>query len=190
MAGTLTNLESLTGYHFREVLSGQQETPGAKRDRARIVPVTVQSRAFKDGGWIPDRYSATGANVSPPLSWGAAPEGTRQWFIMCEDPDAPGREPFVHWVVTVPPEVEGLPEGASLAGLPEGARQGRNSLGTVGYFGPRPPRGHGPHHYHFEVFAVDTEVALNAKSTREGIIHSLEGHTLAYGQLVGIFEQR
>ena len=82
---------------------------------------------------------------------------------MMEDPDAPKPKPVVHWLLfNVPADIthlrEGVP-GAPALEDPKGAMQGTNTRGTTGYFGPRPP-GNDPHHYHFQLFALDTALAL------------------------------
>ncbi|HVT29153.1 MAG TPA: YbhB/YbcL family Raf kinase inhibitor-like protein, partial [Lacipirellulaceae bacterium] len=116
----------------------------------------LTSSAFKRGAPIPRKYTGEGDDASPPLAWSAAPPNTKEFALICDDPDAPSAEPWVHWVIYgIPADVSGLPEGvktneAKLA-KPVVARQGKNSFtsgATVGYRGPMPPPGHGVHHYH------------------------------------------
>ncbi|MFL5512756.1 MAG: YbhB/YbcL family Raf kinase inhibitor-like protein, partial [Gemmatimonadales bacterium] len=38
---------------------------------------------------IPLKYTRDGQNVSPPLEWHDAPEQTRSYALVVEDPDAP-----------------------------------------------------------------------------------------------------
>jgi phosphatidylethanolamine-binding protein (PEBP) family uncharacterized protein len=47
------------------------------------------SSVFTDGGWIPRRYTAEGENLSPPLHWQGAPDGTQVYSLILDDPDAP-----------------------------------------------------------------------------------------------------
>src|SRR5262249_28742525 len=105
------------------------------------------------------RYARGGSNLSPALSWSALPENTASLALICEDPDAPGPEPFTHWVLfNVPPDLGGLPEGVAQGPNPgriPGAGQGLNDFGNVGYDGPAPPRGDGIHRYQFQIFALD-----------------------------------
>src|SRR5690606_33352113 len=109
--------------------------------------------AFDDGGEIPIRHTADGENASIPLSWLGAPPGTAELALVMDDPDAPGRHPWVHWIVYhIPPRLDELPAGVQRAqSLPgrAGVMQGRNSWGrnNVGYRGPAPPEGDGPHRY-------------------------------------------
>ncbi|RYG47414.1 YbhB/YbcL family Raf kinase inhibitor-like protein, partial [bacterium] len=116
-------------------------------------------------------------------SWSGLPEGTKQLALVVIDPDAPGAEPFVHWVAYgISPESTGLKEGESAPA------EGVNSAGTEGYAGPKPPPGHGPHHYFFWLFALDTALDLPAGLSREELIREIDGHVLEQERYVGVFE--
>ena len=148
--------------------------------------LTVSSPRIAPGGTIPAVYSSYGASVSPPLRWGKGPYGTRGFALIVEDPDAPLPQPFVHWMAyAIPAGVQGFAQGA----VPAGVRQGKLPfIGKVGYFGPRPPAG-APHHYHFQVFALDADLALPAGADRAGLVAAMTGHVLASGELVGTFQK-
>jgi Raf kinase inhibitor-like YbhB/YbcL family protein len=161
----------------------------AARDEARLE---VTSIAFAAGEAIPLKYSAYGEGLSPPLAWMAGPKDTQSYVLILEDPDAPMARPFVHWIAfNIPPEATSLPAGLppteSLA-TPEGMKQGRNSLGKPGYFGPRPPIGD-PHHYHFEIFALDRMLDTKSGEALEALVSAMENHVLAKGELVGTYAQ-
>src|SRR5512139_1547229 len=119
------------------------------------MKIQVTSTAFRHGERIPVKYTGEGADVSPPLAWSNLPPETKEFVLICDDPDAPSDEPWVHWVLyKIPGDVRGLTEGiprrAQLA-TPSGALQGRNSwpeAEAIGYRGPMPPRRHGVHHYY------------------------------------------
>src|ERR1043165_500797 len=49
----------------------------------------LTSTAFGEGQPIPDKYTCTGKNISPPLQWGGAPSATRSLALIVDDPDAP-----------------------------------------------------------------------------------------------------
>jgi Raf kinase inhibitor-like YbhB/YbcL family protein len=141
----------------------------------------VSSPAFGHGGPIAGRYSAYGANEVPPLAWSALPAGAKSLALIVEDPDAPSREPFVHWVAwNLAPATGTVP-----AALPD-ALQGRNGLARQGWYGPHPPDAK-PHHYHFELFALDRKLDLPADTGRDQLVAAMSGHVLAKGQIVGIF---
>jgi Raf kinase inhibitor-like YbhB/YbcL family protein len=179
-----------------------QTRTGAKSDLAinllRIAakaPLVVSSTAFRQGEVIPVLYSSYDQNASPPLGWTEGPHGTQSYAILTEDPDASTTPlPVVHWVVwNIPASVTALREGLeSLDRLkdPMGLRQGPNTAsGNVGYKGPRPPEGDPPHHYHFEVFALDKMLDLHAGANREDLVQAMSGHVLAKGELIGLFKR-
>lgn len=156
--------------------------------------LAVSSPSFEHEAPIPDRHSAYHAGRSPALEWTAGPEGTVSYALMLEDPDAPGGAPYVHWVLynvpaTVTRLAEGLPDDAALD-EPSGALQGANTRGTLGYFGPRPPKSHGAHRYCFEVFALDTALDLAPGAEANELKGAMRGHVLAHGVLTGRYAAR
>ncbi|WP_116809165.1 YbhB/YbcL family Raf kinase inhibitor-like protein [Steroidobacter cummioxidans] len=145
--------------------------------------IAVSSSAIPAGGAIDVRYSDYGQGISPPLQWASLPSGTRSVVLVMEDPDA-GSPPFVHWMmINLPPSPSALPE---LHG--QSVREGSNSTGKRGYFGPRPPVGDPPHHYHFQLFALDDKLDLPAGFSRDALLQAMHGHVLAQGELVGLFQ--
>jgi len=136
-------------------ISGEQPLLAIELSRRRkTVSIEVSSPAFEPGGTIPKKHTGEGQDASPPLKWSSLPQGTKQLAIVCDDPDAPIQKPFVHWVVyKIPVNQKGLPEGGT-----EGALEGINDFDGTGYDGCMSPRGHGVHHYHFKVYALDIEL--------------------------------
>jgi Raf kinase inhibitor-like YbhB/YbcL family protein len=112
------------------------------------------STAFADGAQIPRRYTCDGENISPPLQWSDPPAGVRSFVLLCDDPDAPAGT-WHHWAVyDLAPGTTTLAEHVT----PDTTmKQAVNDFRTTGYGGPCPPRGHGPHHYHFRLLALSTE---------------------------------
>jgi Raf kinase inhibitor-like YbhB/YbcL family protein len=163
----------------------------------RIQPRTgggieLSSEAFPDEGAIDLRHSAYGDNLSPPLSWTPV-EGAGAYAIVLEDPDAPMEKPFVHWMIwNIPGQVtslaEGVPNNAHLV-TPQDAVQGKNDNDSFGYFGPRPPQGHGVHHYHFQIFALDGPLGLHSDADLRALTNAMQGRVIADGELVGTYEQ-
>lgn len=155
--------------------------------------LTVSSEAFEANQPIPKRYTGDGEDVSPPLRWSGVPDGAASLALICDDPDAPMDEPFVHWVLySLPANVDGLPEGVATEQTlddPSGARQGKNNFDKVGYGGPAPPPGHGTHHYHFKLYALDTQPDLPPGATKQELLKAIEGHVLAAGELIGTYER-
>ena len=146
--------------------------------------IKISSAAFEDGGKIPVRYTCDGNNVSPPLRWSGVPNGTKSLALICDDPDAP-MGTWVHWVLfNIPVEVTELPESVPCRPtLLNGAVHGINDFGNYGYGGPCPPKG--THRYYFKIYALDTRVNLKAGATKAQLLHAIEGHILAKGELVG-----
>jgi Raf kinase inhibitor-like YbhB/YbcL family protein len=148
--------------------------------------IKVESSAFPEGGPIPRKYTGEGRDVSPPLSWDGLPTQTVSVAILCDDPDAPRATPWVHWVLAdLPADLHHLDEGESDVGV-----KGRNDFGHNGYGGPMPPPGHGVHHYHFHVYALDRKTGLSPGATKDALLSRIEGHVLAQGDLVGTYERK
>ncbi len=149
------------------------------------MAIQLSSPAFDPDGPIPQKYTGEGENVSPPLTWGDLPEGTKELALICDDPDAPTSEPFVHWVLyKIPADRTELPEDST-----EGALEGQNDFGETGYGGPMPPEGHGTHHYHFKLYALDGELEVTAGLTKGELLEAMEGHILDQGKLIGTYER-
>jgi len=147
--------------------------------------INITSTAFKNGQPIPKKYSGEGQSVSPPLAWEGFPKETKEFALICDDPDAPMAEPFVHWVLyKIPANRNLLPEGSAA-----GAIEGKNSAGKMGYAGPMPPPGHGIHHYHFKLYALDQPLNLKAGATKADLLKAMSGHTLAEGEIVGTYQR-
>ncbi len=163
----------------------------------------LTSTAFDNGNEIPGKYTGAGQDISPPLSWSGTPAGTRSFALICDDPDAPSRAkprpqgPWVHWVIyNIPADAAGLPAAIKRRAeldQPAGARQGKNDFGSdnVGYRGPLPPPGSGPHRYYFKLYALDQKLELASKDAdKKALLAAMQGHILAEGQLMGTFERQ
>jgi Raf kinase inhibitor-like YbhB/YbcL family protein len=151
--------------------------------------LAITSTAFAADNPIPVGYSCKSPKVeSPPLAWKGVPADAKTLVLIVKDPDAP-RGTFIHWVVyNLPASLSGLDAGVPLSGrLANGALQGANSLGRVGYLGPCPPPGSAPHHYHFELRALDTTLDLKPGATAGEVESAAKGHVKASGELVGTF---
>jgi Raf kinase inhibitor-like YbhB/YbcL family protein len=146
-----------------------------------VTELLLTSSAFADGGTIPRRHTCDGEDRSPPLAWTAPPTGSRSLALILDDPDAPGGR-FIHWLAW------GIPAGMS--GLAEGeaaALEGRNDFGSVGYRGPCPPRGHGPHRYRFRLHALGAELRLAPGAGVRELERELSADLLAVAELVGTY---
>jgi hypothetical protein len=150
-----------------------------------LEKISISSSAFEDGAAIPSRYTCDGEDVSPALSWGEMPSGTKSIALISDDPDAPVGT-FTHWVIyNIPPDKNGLPEGVDKKEqLSDGSLQGVNDFNKIGYNGPCPPPGK-PHRYYFKVYALDTKLDLTSGASKGQVESAMEGHILAIGEIIG-----
>lgn len=149
----------------------------------------IRSPAFFIGSTIPFKYTCDGDNISPPLRWEAPPPGTNSFALIVSDIDAPNQT-FAQWVVyNIPPESRELPECITKdTDLPQGALQGKNSFGQVGFGGPCPPKG-STHRYNFKIFALDQMLDLAAGADSEEVIKAMSGHILEKAEVMGRYER-
>jgi Raf kinase inhibitor-like YbhB/YbcL family protein len=155
--------------------------------------LTVSSPSFKAGSAMDQKYSEYADGVSPALTWKAVPNA-KSYAIIMEDPDATPSTPFVHWLAwNIPAEVTSLPEGLQEQPRltdPEGVLQGRNTRGSTGYFGPKPPVGDKPHHYHFQVYALDKMLEVPFGADRDQLLQAMQGHVIGKGEIMGTYAQK
>ena len=188
-------------------IGADDESPSDRPAAAQQLPTSgfeVTSPVFQEGKYprvrIPKKHSCYGANVSPPLEWAEAPEGTRSFALVAEDVDH-HTGVWVLWVLyDIPPDVTGLPEGVSTSTevLPDGTTQGSNDNKSIGYTGPCPPEnitsyayypkgavGDPPHRFFFRLYALDTELGLAPGATKAELQTAMEGHILARAETLG-----
>lgn len=151
------------------------------------MSLVLETKAFPKGGEIPNKYTCSGEDVSPALSWSGAPAGTKAFALIVEDPDAPSGT-FTHWVVyDLPADARQLPENVSKTDdLSGGGRQGRNDFRRTGYGGPCPPPGR-PHRYFFRLYALNSALNLPAGASKREVESAMRGHVLAQTELMGKF---
>jgi hypothetical protein len=143
---------------------------------------------FQDGGAIPERYARDADNVSPPLRWSGAPAKAKSLVLIMEDPDAPSGV-FRHWLIHgIRPEQSRLREGSGSES--ETLRQAVNDFGRPCYDGPRPPAGHGVHHYHFKLAALDvSQLDVSANANANEVWDAALPHIIDQAELVGTFQR-
>lgn len=151
-----------------------------------LSDMKLTSTAFEPHGKIPARHAGEGENFSPPLSWSGAPAETRSFAVICHDPDAPLVKPgsygFTHWVLYgIPATTTELSEGTDVG------TAGGNDAGKDGYTGPKPPAGHGIHHYYFWVLALDAELDLKPGLDLTTFLEKAEPRVVAMNRLVGTY---
>lgn len=160
--------------------------------------IDLSSHDFAHGGDIPRRHAgrrAGGENLSPALSWTGVPADVEQLLLVVEDVDSPTRAPFVHCVALLAPTVDGIPAGALDAGAAVGGVRVLRSGAGRGYLGPEPIKGHGPHRYVFQLFALGAPVAtapgdaLLETAKPGAVLAAVTGPVLARGRLDGSYER-
>jgi Raf kinase inhibitor-like YbhB/YbcL family protein len=149
----------------------------------------LTSSALKAKEKIPKEYTCDGSDISIPLSWNDVPERTKGFALIADDPDAP-RGTWVHWVLyDIPAEVRELSAGIGHEeSLQNGAKQGKNDFGKVGYGGPCPPGGPA-HRYHFKLYALNEMTGLRPRATKQQLLDAMKGHVLGEAQLTGTYKR-
>jgi Raf kinase inhibitor-like YbhB/YbcL family protein len=154
------------------------------------MALTLRSSAFDHGGAIPSKYTCDGADRSPPLEWGAVPDGTQSLVLIVDDPDAPDpaapQLTYVHWVLyNLPPALNGLPEAFEPATLATVIGEGINDWRRTAYGGPCPPIGR--HRYFHKLYALDTELRGLLRPTKADVERAMHGHILEQATLIGTY---
>jgi Raf kinase inhibitor-like YbhB/YbcL family protein len=149
----------------------------------------LSSSAFASGGAIAKQYTCEGKDYSPALTWTDVPPSAKTLALIVDDPDAP-MGTFVHWVVyNLPASIHQLDQNVAKAPtIAGGGQQGRNGFGRDGYRGPCPQPG-ATHHYHFRLYALDTNLKLEPGATATAVEAAIKGHVLASAELVGTYRR-
>ena len=139
---------------------------------------------------FPKKYTGEGENISPPIEIEGA-KGASMALIV-DDPDAPGGT-WVHWVLWNAPLMTNIPEGILKDGKlakPFKAFQGKNSGNGIGYDGPYPPKGHGPHRYFFKVYVLDRDLELASGATKKDLEKAMTGRISQMGEAMATYERK
>lgn len=154
------------------------------------MALLIASDAFEDGGIVPPKYSCFGANVQPGFTFSDPPDGTACYALLLHDIDVAldGRtEDGLHWTVwNIPVGAAGMPEGT----VPPGAVVGKNVEDRNEYLGPGAPPGVRYHHYVFELFALDSPLALPETAGRRELLDAMENKILGKAAYVGRFKRK
>ena len=175
-----------------------QGGPGGQNRRGPIQVMSLSTTAWSDGGIIPSKYTQAGAQVSPPLAWSNVPDGVQSFVLIARDTDTAignGIDDVLHWMLwNIPGSTrslaEAIPQGNQ---LPDGTRQ--ISASGPYYRGPGAPASGSPHHYVFELYALDSTIDVPAAgqsppSTRAAVEQAMAGKIRAKGALVGLFKRQ
>lgn len=152
----------------------------------------LTSNDFNHKEQMPSDFTCEGNDKSPALTWNGAPEGTKSFVLIMDDPDAPSpdapdRHTWDHWlVINIPASVNGLVQDVG-DNLPKGVIQGKNSWGRVDYGGPCPPKGN--HRYYFRLYALDSLLKVKEGITKGDLFKAMEGHILGMAELLGMYQK-
>ena len=145
------------------------------------------SPAFEHEGKIPSKYTCDGENISPPLTVSDVPPETKSLALIMDDPDVPKHlrsdGMWDHWVVfNIPASMRDIKEGNEPDGI-----HGIGTGGNMNYFGPCPPDRE--HRYFFKLYALDTELDLPEKATKQQLEKAMENHIIEKAELMGKYER-
>ncbi len=153
------------------------------------MALTISSSAFKEGNFIPEKYTCKGRDISVPLTLKSIPKDVKSFALICDDPDAPFGT-WVHWVIyDIPADVTEIKEGVPTDKvLPDGSKQGINDFGKIGYGGPCPPPGNA-HRYVFKIYALDVVLNIEPGLTKALLLKKMEGHIIEESKTTGKFKR-
>ena len=149
----------------------------------------ILSPVLQHEGEFPKRFTCEGENISPELSWEAAPKETKFFVLILHDPDAPRRNGFTHWLLyDIPAAIdrvrENVPKHEQLA---DAALQGRNDSGETGYMGPCPPTGR--HRYFLRLYALRERLGLPAGATADEVQVALDGKVIEQSEIMATYQR-
>ena len=171
------------------VVMGHMVIGHASSNQSGSSAMKLSSSAFKHGASVPRDYTCDGDDFSPPLTWEGVPTGAKSLALICDDPDAPIEQPWVHWVVyNIPPTTTSFDANVAIGSI-AGATTGMTNFGRTIYNGPCPPKGHGVHRYFFKLYALDVMLKLSGGATKDELLVAMKGHVLAQAELMGTFKR-
>jgi Raf kinase inhibitor-like YbhB/YbcL family protein len=173
------------GHAIQGIRAGEEKLASRQLASGIEPSLEIRSVAFDAGTPLPISCSVDGVGAAPALSFANVPESAQSLVVICEDPDAPFLQPYVHWVAYgIPATAEGIDAQSQ-----HDYRLGENGKSENGFAPAAPPPGHGVHHYHFQVFALDVPVELPQGAERDAVVDAAKGHVLAWGEIVGTYER-
>lgn len=176
-SGSLAGCAFLDGSATNDDPDGAETTTSDTEATTGMPDLQFQPTAFEEGESIPETYTCDGEDISPPLEIDGVGEDAEMLAVIVDDPDAPGGT-FTHWLLwNIPADVSEIPEDVPTNQTVEeldGARQGTNDFGEIGYRGPCPPEDDDPHTYRFQLYALSTSIRVGAGARREETLEAIE----------------
>lgn len=144
----------------------------------------ISSKAFKDNGDIPEKYTCDGTDINPPLKIDNIPDNAKSLALIVDDPDAPAGT-WVHWVLwNISPDIKEINEDD----VPKNAKHGINDFGKHDYGGPCPPSG--THRYFFKLYALDSTPDLSNNAKKADLEKAMKGHIIEQAQIIGLYKKK
>src|SRR3984893_5242969 len=180
-------LGSLLTLAMGSAAAQQQQAPAAPPSKFKLM-----SSAYSEGSMIPTQYSCADPNASSPaLQWNNPPAGAASFAVILHDTDAApakGTMDVTHWIFwNIPASSTMVAAGVKPDSSPDGIVQGKNVRNVNGFQPPCPPPGATPHHYIFELYALDTKLDLPAGSARADLLKAMDGDVTVKAVYVGVF---
>ncbi|MTI68102.1 MAG: YbhB/YbcL family Raf kinase inhibitor-like protein [Firmicutes bacterium] len=153
------------------------------------LDLQITSTSFENGGFIPEKYTGYGEDISPHLKIHDINPKAKTIAIIMDDLDTPFGI-YNHWVIwNIPANSDNIPEGIEreevVASLGN-AIQGKSSYGGKHWYrGPKPP--FGTHRYIFKVYVLDIVLDLKKDARKAELQRIIKRHILQYGTLEGKF---
>ncbi len=183
-----TTVAPTTETEFTIDQSNEFELPGSVDPAVTDVAEPFSLIApWVTGGDIDAIHTCDGIDVSPALSWGGVPDGTAEIaIVMVDDSAVSDGQPFVHWVLGgLDPAEIALVEGD----VPDGAPQALNFFGDVGYGGPCPPPGDGPHLYRITAYALNQQLELADGDLATEFLATIATVSIASTDVTGFYQR-
>lgn len=172
-------------YAYKIIVFNMILTLGSNMD-AKIKIVTD---SFESNGKIPKVFTCDDKNKVPNIIISGVPINAKSLVLICDDPDAPTKEPWVHWIIyNIPLKRTNLLDLGRQLKLSDGTMQGLNDFGRIGYDGPCPPTGK-DHRYFFRIYALDTILSLEPGVKRSFLDRAMASHIIDQAELIGIYRK-
>jgi hypothetical protein len=142
--------------------------------------IQIESPVFKNGDFIPEKFTCDGQNINPPFEIKGIPAEAKTLALIADDPDAP-MGTWVHWVVWNIPIRNKISENDN-SGI-----SGINDFHQNSYGGPCPPSG--IHRYYFRIYALNTLLKLPVSTDKAGLEKAMAGHVLSSGEIMGKYKR-
>jgi Raf kinase inhibitor-like YbhB/YbcL family protein len=188
----LQKVPAFVGYALRNARPGMEKLSFYRAELAAVPEsIRVSSPAFADGGKLPERFTADGAGISPPLQWWGVPAAAKAAVLLVEDADSPTPSPLVHAIAIgfLGSDHELFEAETERGAHAEKLSFGKNSALNAAWMPPDPPPGHGPHRYAFQIYALNQQLSFDRQPGRSELLAAINGHVIAKGCLTGIYER-